>query len=264
MPRPSLTGMAECSRRFGARRLLTLLHRQMSRSTMSDVSAASDARVPYRDLFELSPDACLLFVDGAVTHANHAAARLFGAGAIPDLVGRRSTELLHPGCFSEVEQRVIALMAEPALSILAEERYVRLDGRPVDVETMVARAMCFGGKAFIVSLRDVSVARPRRRGTGTPMGASEGADPLVQAADVVGDWAVRYALTSAEAFILRNSVRGQSRSAIAERLRVAPATVKKHVHNLVQKTGDASLSAAVQRALREVMTRLSESTLRSD
>jgi DNA-binding NarL/FixJ family response regulator len=38
-------------------------------------------------------------------------------------------------------------------------------------------------------------------------------------------------------------------------LGLAPATVKKHVHDLVQKTGDSSLNGAVQRALLEALVR---------
>jgi PAS domain S-box-containing protein len=225
----------------------------------------SDATMPYRALFELSPDASILFVDGAVTHANGAAARLLGAGSIADLVGRESTELLHPDCFSEVEQRAIALMEERVHSIRANDRYVRLDGRAVDVEAMVARASCLEGKAFIVCLRDLRAQGERAtplycRESAMGAEASERTIHLVPPDDVVGAWQARYALTSAEALVLRNGVRGLPRSAITVRFGVAPATVKKHVHNLVQKTGDASLDAAVYRVLREAMERLSEST----
>ncbi len=79
-----------------------------------------------------------------------------------------------------------------------------------------------------------------------------GADPVVA---LVRDWHERYELTSAEAFIFRSVLRGTSREALAEMLRVELSTVKKHVHNLVQKTGDPSLDAAVIRAQREIIDR---------
>jgi DNA-binding NarL/FixJ family response regulator len=124
-------------------------------------------------------------------------------------------------------------MAEPSRSIRVDEKYLRLDGVELHVETTVTRAKFVGGKAFIVNLR--TGQRPP--------------------SDVVREWEANYHLTSAEAFVLRNAAHGRSRTEIRASLRVAASTVKKHVHNLVQKTGDASLNVAVQRLLREAMRR---------
>jgi PAS domain S-box-containing protein len=198
-------------------------------------SSASKFEPPFRELFALSPDATLLFVAGTVTHANEAAARLFAVGSSANLIGHRSTELLHPNCVPAVERRVVEFMRNRVRWTRAAETYVRFDGTAVDVETTVSRATFLKGKAFIVSLREAS---PNKRGS-----------------DIVREWDARYNLTSAEAFVLRNALRGSSRSEITRLLCVAPSTLKKHVHNLVQKTGDASLNAAVQRVLRERVDR---------
>lgn len=206
------------------------------------------SKTPYREFFELSPDASLLFVAGTVTHANLAAARLFGAGSVTDVIGRRSTELLHPDYVTEVEERVAVLMQERVQSLRANEKYIRFDGSEVEVETVVARAKFLDGKAFFVSLRDVSSPPIDRR------------PRFVEPLAIVREWEARYHLTSAEAFVLRNALRGRSRDAITALLRVAPSTVKKHAHNLIQKTGDPSLNVAVQRALREAIGLAHEST----
>ena len=66
----------------------------------------------------------------------------------------------------------------------------------------------------------------------------------------VESWATRYALTPSERMILVAAAEGQSRSEIDAQQSTA-VTAKTHVHNLLAKTGDSSLLAAVARALRE-------------
>jgi DNA-binding NarL/FixJ family response regulator len=64
--------------------------------------------------------------------------------------------------------------------------------------------------------------------------------------------------TSRATLIFRENLCGTSRAAIAKLLGVRPCTVKKHVHNLLQKTRDPSLDAAARRAMREAMNELDE------
>lgn len=67
---------------------------------------------------------------------------------------------------------------------------------------------------------------------------------------VVDEWAVAYALTSSEIEILQRAVSGASRDEITETRGTAESTVKKHISNLLRKTGDPSLVIAVHRVLR--------------
>ena len=110
---------------------------------------------PFRELFELSPDAILVFLDGIVTHANPAALALLRAQSAGDVVGRASRTLIASEFLPKVEEQARALMSG-ATSTRAEERYVRLDGTLVDVEATAARAPFMDGKAFIVFLRDIT------------------------------------------------------------------------------------------------------------
>ncbi len=66
-------------------------------------------------------------------------------------------------------------------------------------------------------------------------------------------WQQRYRLTPTESLILQQSVEGRSRADVLADKGVAHETLRKHVHNLLRKTGDASLVVAAQRALREAM-----------
>jgi len=119
------------------------------------MGTSSEADASLGELFELSPDAILLFKDGLIVRANPAAATLLRASGPGDLVGRRSTELLHPDSIPIVERHVARLMADDSATTRSEEKYLRLDGTVVHVEATGARARFYDGKAFIVFLRDI-------------------------------------------------------------------------------------------------------------
>jgi DNA-binding NarL/FixJ family response regulator len=72
-------------------------------------------------------------------------------------------------------------------------------------------------------------------------------------AEVVKRWAHEYELTGAEAAMLELSALGSPRASLPEQRGVSPGTVKKQVHVLLTKTGDASLEGAVSRLLRAIV-----------
>jgi len=53
---------------------------------------------------------------------------------------------------------------------------------------------------------------------------------------------------------IRSHERWVPRSSVTQTLDVAASTLKKHVHNLVQKSGDPSLDVAIQRVMREALS----------
>jgi DNA-binding NarL/FixJ family response regulator len=64
-------------------------------------------------------------------------------------------------------------------------------------------------------------------------------------------WRDRYMLTDVEKMLLVETAEGASKKEILDAHGFAEGTLKRHVHNLLQKTGDASLLAAATRLLRE-------------
>ena len=64
-------------------------------------------------------------------------------------------------------------------------------------------------------------------------------------------WGERYDLTETEIAVLRSAAEGSPRERLAFERGIAETTLKKHVHNLLRKTGDASLLAAAARLLRD-------------
>ena len=115
-----------------------------------------DLNGPFRELFELSPDPILVFVQGVITQANPAAVLLLRAKTAADLIGLASRSLIAPEFLPMVARHADALMNGSAASTRGEERYIRLDGSVVDVEATAARAPFLDGKAFMVILRDIT------------------------------------------------------------------------------------------------------------
>lgn len=65
-------------------------------------------------------------------------------------------------------------------------------------------------------------------------------------------WRQRHSLSDAEIDVLRRAVVGETREQMAAARSCSVLTIKTHVTNLLQKTGDASLHHAVARLLRSV------------
>ena len=107
-----------------------------------------------RTLFDVSPDAVLVFEAGVLQQVNAAALRLFGADDPAQLIGRRSVDLMHPSNIPIVERRAAQLMAGEVVPAI-EEKYLRLDGSIIDVEVSAARVPLPDSKAFVVVVRDI-------------------------------------------------------------------------------------------------------------
>jgi DNA-binding NarL/FixJ family response regulator len=65
-------------------------------------------------------------------------------------------------------------------------------------------------------------------------------------------WRQRYSLSEAETDVVRRAAQGETREEIAAARNCSVLTIKTHVTNLLQKTGDGSLHAAVGRLLRSM------------
>jgi DNA-binding NarL/FixJ family response regulator len=76
--------------------------------------------------------------------------------------------------------------------------------------------------------------------------------PVKRVAERVAAWRAEYGLTVAEAEILFAATYGETVENVAARRGIAASTMKRHVHNALGKTGDASLLDAVTRLLRGV------------
>ncbi|HLF26699.1 MAG TPA: PAS domain S-box protein [Anaerolineae bacterium] len=112
----------------------------------------------YRQLVDLSPDAIFIEeIDAGerLAFVNSAGARLLGAAAPGDLIGKPIWEFVHPDYHDRVRDRIQQLKHNPAAPSL-EEKFVRLDGAVVDVEVSAARLTYRDKLAIQVIAHDIT------------------------------------------------------------------------------------------------------------
>jgi PAS domain S-box-containing protein len=114
-----------------------------------------EAQERYRKMVELSPDAITVHRQGRVVFANPAAVRLLGARSPEELLGRSVLEFVHPDSRPAVLKRLERLRQGYSVPTV-EERFVRLDGTPVEVEVAAAPMLHAGEPAVQVVARDIA------------------------------------------------------------------------------------------------------------
>jgi PAS domain S-box-containing protein len=123
----------------------------------------------YRRLLEQSFDAVVIHKEGKITVANDAAAAIAGASSPDVLIGRSIFDFIHPDFHAIVKERVTNLdEKDNYLLPLMRQKYIRLDGQPVDVEVMSTWFMDKGVPAVQVVFRKIP---------GTEEGAGERQQP---------------------------------------------------------------------------------------
>ena len=109
----------------------------------------------YRNLVELSPDMIALHSRGKYVYVNPAGIKMFGASRPEDLIGKPTSETIHPDYTELVKERIGQLMQGKTVP-LVEEKYIRLDGKIVDVEVAAAPIPSQGEPMVQVIARDIT------------------------------------------------------------------------------------------------------------
>jgi PAS domain S-box-containing protein len=110
----------------------------------------------YRRLVEVSPEAIIVHQDGRIVFVNRAALGLFGVERDDDLVGKPVLDFIHDDYKDLVANRHRRVLEEGEDAGLVDEKFVRPDGRTVDVEVMAIRTVYNGRPAYQMMVRDVT------------------------------------------------------------------------------------------------------------
>jgi PAS domain S-box-containing protein len=119
-------------------------------------SALRESEERYRQLVELSPDGILIQSGGYVCFANQGLADLLHARDPGELIGMLVMDLVHPDSRSAVGQRIKQLRNGAASQPWSEQKLVRKDGSPVEVEAAARPFTWKGHQAIQVILRDIT------------------------------------------------------------------------------------------------------------
>lgn len=110
----------------------------------------------FRLLVENAPDAIFVQAQGSFTYVNPEAMKLFGASSKDDLIGEPIIERLHPDFRQEAIRMIQHLNAEKRPAPNSEQRFLRLDGTTVDVETSAVPIDYDGKDGALVFVRDIT------------------------------------------------------------------------------------------------------------
>jgi PAS domain S-box-containing protein len=118
--------------------------------------ALRESEVRYRRLISQSFDAVIVHQDGRIVLANDASARILGYASPAELAGRPVLDCVLPEFRATVAERVREMMKSPEGTVpLMEEKFVRWDGVPVDVEVMATATQHDGRPAVMVVFREI-------------------------------------------------------------------------------------------------------------
>lgn len=118
----------------------------------------ADLELRYRDLVEGIPLAIAVHSGGIIRYVNPAACKMMGATKPSDLVGQPAMKFVHPDSAPMIGERIrTVLSGQPAPPI--HEKYVRLDGRVIEVESSGQPHQFEGEPAVQVVFTDISAMK---------------------------------------------------------------------------------------------------------
>jgi PAS domain S-box-containing protein len=119
--------------------------------------AIRSSEIRYRQLIERSFNAVIVHKDGKIFIANEAACRIAGAQSPNELIGRPINTFIHPDFRKIVGERVAEMLAMPGTAMpLMRQKFLRLNGDPVEVEVMATSYPDNGTPAFQVIFREIT------------------------------------------------------------------------------------------------------------
>lgn len=110
----------------------------------------------YQRLMDHCRDVICVYEAGRLVYVNPAGVRWFGATSVGPLLGRLMTECVHPDSISATLERIASLRHIGDATGPAETVMLRLDGTPVDVESIFVLTMWEGKPAYQVIVHDMS------------------------------------------------------------------------------------------------------------
>ena len=113
----------------------------------------------YRHLVEFSPDAIAVHVGGKLVFVNRAGIQLIGAKDMSELAGMSILDIVHPDYQDVVRARVREQSGGVSAQPFIEEKFVRLDGVPLDVEVATTPISYQGKQATLVVAREIGARK---------------------------------------------------------------------------------------------------------
>jgi PAS domain S-box-containing protein len=110
----------------------------------------------FRKVVDRAPEGIFLQVNGHIQYVNPAALATFGAVTAAELIGQPMVDRVHPDYHAVVAERLRLLIEEQGSAKPLEERFLRMDGTPFDVEVTAVPLTFEGREGAVVFFREVT------------------------------------------------------------------------------------------------------------
>ncbi len=117
----------------------------------------------YKSLVEKSPNAIGIHCEGKIVYANNAALKLLGAKNHSELIGTDIINIVHPEFRDLVANRSKNILRYNKIEEAAYEKFIRLDGKIIDVEVVALPTTFMGKPAVQITISDISELKKRER-----------------------------------------------------------------------------------------------------
>ena len=136
------------------RRNLAALEEAITQRQQSE-KALIESEERYRRLVELSPETVAVLSVEKFDYINTAGAKLLGAASPEELIGKPIMDFVHPN-YRQIPPRESQMQVQGNQADITEKKFVRLDGKVIDVEVTGIPITYLGKPATQVVLRDIT------------------------------------------------------------------------------------------------------------
>lgn len=110
----------------------------------------------YRQLVEVSPDGIRVEINGTIVFINAAGAKLLGYNSPEELIGKSAMDFIHPDYVKRSQRQLRYLQKKQKPLPMREEKFVRLDGKVIDVEVAATPLIYRNRPAEQIVFRDIT------------------------------------------------------------------------------------------------------------
>jgi PAS domain S-box-containing protein len=118
--------------------------------------ALRESEERYRRLIDLSPDGIGVHHDGRIIFVNPALVQISGATQPEQLLGRPVLDFIHPDSREMVKRRMAYMLDTGAPAPFVEQKFLRLDGTPINVEVAAVPFRYQGLASVQIIARDIT------------------------------------------------------------------------------------------------------------